>query len=252
MIYACKIFIKFFYNILLPKHELLIMIKHLKILLAEQDKDIASITKNYLVSRGYSILLCSNGEEALECFQKERLDFVLIDVDIPVINGYDLASEIRRRNEDIPMMFIGAVTRQSEILRAFKSGADDFITRPFSMEELGLRIEAINKRIKTNEKPQRIITFGGFTLDTLHHVLIINGRKKKLTNKELDLLYLFCEYANRVVERSLALKRVWNSENYFNARNMDVYVRRLRNMLCEDPSVKLENVHGVGYKLVIR
>lgn len=221
-------------------------------MLAEQDQEVASITKNYLVSRGYSVSQCGNGEEALECFKRERLDFVLVDVDIPVVNGYDVASEIRRSNENIPIIFIGTDSRQSEILKAFKSGADDFITRPFSMEELGMRIEAIHKRIRTNEKPHRIFNFGVFTLDTLHHVLICNGKKRKLTNKELDLLYLFCEYANRVVERSLALKRVWNSENYFNARNMDVYVRRLRNMLCEDPNVKIENVHGVGYKLVIR
>lgn len=221
-------------------------------MLAEQDQEVASITKNYLVSRGYSVSQCGNGEEALECFKRERLDFVLVDVDIPVVNGYDVASEIRRSNENLPIIFIGTDSRQSEILKAFKSGADDFITRPFSMEELGMRIEAIHKRIRTNEKPHRIFNFGVFTLDTLHHVLICNGKKRKLTNKELDLLYLFCEYANRVVERSLALKRVWNSENYFNARNMDVYVRRLRNMLCEDPNVKIENVHGVGYKLVIR
>ena len=221
-------------------------------MLAEQDQEVASITKNYLVSRGYSVSQCGNGEEALECFKRERLDFVLVDVDIPVVNGYDVASEIRRSNENLPIIFIGTDSRQSEILKAFKSGADDFITRPFSMEELGMRIEAIHKRIRTNEKPHRIFNFGVFTLDTLHHVLICNGKKRKLTNKELDLLYLFCEYANRVVERSLALTRVWNSENYFTARNMDVYVRRLRNMLCEDPNVKIENVHGVGYKLVIR
>ena len=227
------------------------MVKHLKILLAEQDQDVASITKNYLVSRGYSTTLCGNGEEALECFQNERLDFVLIDVDIPVISSFDVAVEIRKRNMDIPVMFIGTRSHQTDIIKAFNSGADDFISRPFSMEELGMRIDAINKRTKVNEKHRRIYNFGGYTLDTLHHVLIYKDKKRRLTTKELELLCLFCEFANRVVERSTALQRIWNTENYFNARNMAVYIRRLRNMLCEDPNVRLENVHGVGYKLVV-
>ena len=227
------------------------MVRSLKILLAEQDKEIASITKNFLVSRGYSLIICFNGEEAMQYYRKEHLDFMLVDADIPVINGYDLVLEIRKKNRDIPIIFLGANKHQTEIIKAFKVGADDFIACPFSIEELGLRIEAIQKRAKANEKKQHIFYVGGYTLDTLHHVLIYKGIEKKLTSKELDLLYLFCEYKNRVVERPVALKRVWNAENYFNARNMDVYIGRLRNMLCEDPNVKLENVHGVGYKLVM-
>lgn len=227
------------------------MLKFLRILLVEHDKDIASITKNFLVSRGYTTIMCSNGEEALLRFRKDRLDFVIADIDIPVVNGFDLASEIRKRNKDIPIIFIGANSRQTDIIRGFKVGADDFMTRPFSMEELGLRIEAINKRAKTSERSQYIFKVGNYILDTLHHVLIFKDRERRLTTKELDLLYLFYEYKNRVVERPLALKRVWNSENYFNARNMDVYVRRIRNMLCEDPDVQIENVHGIGYKLIV-
>ena len=227
------------------------MYKSLKILLAEQDKDLASITNNFLVARGYSTVLCYDGEEALHHFKKDRLDFILLDSAIPVINSFDLVKEIRHKNKDIPIVFIGANTRQNDIINAFNAGADDFITIPLSMEELGLRIEAINKRTKTNEQRQHFFNVGKYTLDTLHHVLVYNGRERRLTTKELDLLYLFCEYKNRVVERSLALKRVWNAENYFNARNMDVYIGRLRNMLCDDPNIKLENVHGVGYKLIV-
>lgn len=227
------------------------MVKSLKILLAEQDKDIASITKNYLVSRGYSVLITFNGEEALLYFQKERLDFVLVDVDIPVINGFELVEEIKKLNRDIPVIFLGADKHQDEIIKGFNVGADDFISRPFSMEELSMRIEAIHKRVKTHEKAQHFFKIGSYTLDTLHHVLIHKGKEKKLTTKELELLYLFCEYKNRVVERHLALQKVWKAENYFNARNMDVYVGRLRNMLCEDPNVYIENVHSIGYKLIV-
>lgn len=227
------------------------MIKPTRILLAEHDKDLASITKNFLVSRGYPTVTCSDGEEALQHFRKERFDFVLLDVDVPVLNGYELAREIKKRNRDIPIVFMGTDKHQSEIIKGFNSGADDFIQRPFSMEELGLRIEAIGNRAKTHEKRQHIFTFGRFTLDTLHHVLIIDGYEKRLTTKELELLYLLCEYKNRVVERSLALQRVWSTDNYFNARNMDVYVGRLRRILRKDPSVYIENIHGIGYKLVV-
>lgn len=227
------------------------MNKSLKILLVEQDKDIASITKNYLVSRGYVIVMCHDGEEALIRFRKERFDFVLVDVNIPIVNGFDFAIEVRKKNMDIPIVFLSANPNQSAIIRGFHVGGDDFISLPLSMEELGMRIEAIHKRAKTYEKTQHIFNVGCYTLDTVHHVLIYKGREKRLTTKELDLLCLFCEYMNRVVERPYALRRVWHSDNYFNARNMDVYVGRLRNMLCEDPNVKLENVHGVGYKLIV-
>lgn len=227
------------------------MVKSLKILLAEHDREIASITKNFLVAHGYSLVMCSSGEEAIHYYRKEHFDFVLVDTDIPIISSYDMTTEIRQKNRDIPIIFLGVNKHQSEIIRAFRVGADDFIACPFSIEELGLRIEAIQKRTKTNEKKQHVLCFGSYTLDTLHHVLIHKGAERRLTSKELDLLYLFCEYKNRVVERSLALKRVWNAENYFNARNMDVYIGRLRTILCEDPDVRLENVHGVGYRLVV-
>ncbi|MBO7460648.1 MAG: response regulator transcription factor [Bacteroidales bacterium] len=224
----------------------------LKILLAEHDKDLASITKNYLVTCGYPTQICLDGESALQLFRKEQFDFVLIDADISVISSIDLAREIRQKNRFIPIVFIGTNPHQNEIIKAFNNGADDFLARPFSMEELGLRIKAIQKRAKNTENKLHYLSIGNCTLDTLHNVLSYNGKEKKLTSKELDLLCLLLEYKNRVVERSLALKRVWHSDNYFNARNMDVYVKRLRNILREDPSLKLENVHGVGYRLVIQ
>lgn len=224
----------------------------LKILLAEHDKDLASITKNYLVTCGYPTQICLDGESALQLFRKEQFDFVLIDADISVISSIDLAREIRQKNRFIPIVFIGTNPHQNEIIKAFNNGADDFLARPFSMEELGLRIKAIQKRAKNTENKLHYLSIGNCTLDTLHNVLSYNGKEKKLTSKELDLLCLLLEYKNRVVERSLALKRVWHSDNYFNARNMDVYVKRLRNILREDPSLRLENVHGVGYRLVIQ
>lgn len=219
--------------------------------MAEEDKNLAMITKNFLFSHGYSTIVCFNGEEALQFFRKENFDFLLINMAVPIVSGFDVVLEVRRQNTEIPVIFVGAGVNQIDIIRGFQIGADDFIMLPYSMEELILRIKAIQKRVVIKEKNHHIINFGGFTLDTLHHVLIYKGKEKQLTTKELDLLYLFCEYKNRIVERSMALKKIWKEENYFNARNMDVYIVRLRNMLCEDPNVRLENVHGVGYRLIV-
>lgn len=227
------------------------MIRPLSILLAENDYDLAIITKNFLVTAGYHVTICNDKDDVMLCISKENFDFFIIDTSFSDYEGIDLAAQIRKGNRDEPIILIGTNPKQSDIILGFKIGIDDFIQRPFSMEELGLRIEAIRRRLMTSEQRKHLFKIGRYTLDTLHHILIIEGREKKLTTKELELLYLFCEYKNRVVERQLALKKVWNQENYFSARNMDVYIKRIRNMLHEDPDVKLENIHGVGYKLTI-
>ena len=227
------------------------MIRSLNILLAENDNDLAIITKNFLLTNGFITKICNDKDDAWRSFSRERFDFILIDTAISEYQGINMVSQIRKINKDVPIILIGTNAKQADVIMGFKMGADDFIMRPFSMEELGLRIEAIKKRIYLCEQSVHIFKIGRYTLDTLRHVLIHNGKEKKLTTKELDLLYLFCEYKNRVVEREIALKKVWNQENYFSARNMDVYIKRIRNMLCEDPDVQLENVHGVGYKLVV-
>lgn len=227
------------------------MIGPYNILLAECDGELATITKNYLASRGYPTIICNNGREALRCFRSEKLSFLIIDVALPYVNGFDVVREIRQINKEIPIILIGSNVKHSDIIKGFQVGADDFVSRPFSMEELGLRIEAIHKRLKISSQNQHLFALGRYTFDTMRHVLMFNGKERRLTTKEMDLLLLFYEYLNRVVERPVALKRIWNQENYFNARNMDVYIKKLRSMLCEDPNIKLENVHGVGYKLSV-
>lgn len=227
------------------------MVRSLNILLAESDIDLAIITKNFLINNGYTTTVCEVEEAVLPTLSKDKFDFLLIDTIIFQREGFDLIAKIRKANRLLPIILLGKNVNLDDILLGFKLGADDFITRPFSIEELVLRIKAIMKRISINEEKIHLFRIGKYTLDTLHHVLIFNGREKKLTTKELDLLYLFCQYKNRVVERHLALKKVWKQENYFSARNMDVYIKRLRNMLSEDPDVHLENVHGVGYKLTV-
>ncbi len=227
------------------------MIKFFKILFAERDKDLALITKNFLVSKGFSTVTCFDGEDAMQHYWKERFDLIIIDVNIPTITAWDIINEIRRRNLDIPIVCLGINTNLHEKLKVLDAGADDFLLRPLCMEELGKRIEIILSRKKTNEKKAHLYTFGCYTLDTLHHLVICDDNVKHLTPKELDLLFILIQYKNRVVERSFALKHIWRRENYFNARNMDVYVGRLRQILCYDPTVYVENVHGIGYKLVV-
>ncbi|MCR5037509.1 MAG: response regulator transcription factor [Bacteroidales bacterium] len=227
------------------------MIRPLNIFLAEDETDLAIITKNYLLNHGFNITVCKEKEEALILFSKEKFDFIIIDTAFSNNEGIALASKLRKINKDVPIILIGTNTTHDDVISCLKMNIDDFLLRPFSIEELYLRIEIIMRRINVGLRNQHLFKIGKYTLDTMRHVLIFNGKEKKLTSKELDLLYLFYQHRNRIVERQLALKKVWNQENYFSARNMDVYIKRLRNMLCEDSDVQIENVHGVGYKLII-
>lgn len=249
-----KFVLKIFHILILSNQSskfLNIMIRPLNILLAENDIDLAIITKNFLINSGYLVSVFEEKETARLAFSQKKFDFLVIDTAISNNEGIDLVAKIRKTDGLVPIILLGTNVTQADILLGLKLEADDFLTRPFSMEELGLRIEIIMKRINIGLRSQHQYKIGKYTLDTLQHVLICNGKVKKLTTKELDLLFLFCQYKNRVVERQLALKKVWNQENYFSARNMDVYIKRLRNMLRDDPNVQIENVHGVGYKLTI-
>ena len=222
----------------------------LRILFAERDRDLASITKNFLISRGYSVVTCFDGEEALQIFKMESIDVVIVDINIPGIRGHDFVKEIKKQNCAVPVVCLGTDAHQPEIINGFKAGAEDFIQCPFSMEELGLRIDIICNRAVTFGKKMQKYYFGNYILDTMHTMLTFKNKELHLTPTEFELLCLFCNFKNRVVERSYALHRIWHLENFFNARNMDVYVGRLRKILCLDSEVHIDNVHGIGYKLV--
>ena len=224
----------------------------IKIMLVEDDKNLSLILKAFLTTKGYHTILCLNGNEALEHFNKERYDFMIVDIMIPGLDGFSLVKEVRKTNSEIPIVFLTAKSLQSDIKKGFDLGADDYIIKPFNMDELILRIEAINRRTKDCNCKHHIIKISSFTLDIIRHVLIRNGVERKLTSRELELLFLLCEHINRVVERSVALKRIWNQDNYFNARNMDVYIGKIRKILSEDPNVELQNIHGIGYKLIVK
>ncbi|MCK4360879.1 MAG: response regulator transcription factor [Bacteroidales bacterium] len=225
-----------------------------KVLLAEDDKNLGTILKAYLEAKGYPTTLCVNGQEAFDVYNKEAFDFCIIDIMMPVKDGFALTKEIRKKNKNIPIIFLTAKSMQEDKLKGFELGADDYITKPFSMEELLVRMKAILRRVKYDKddfKKKGIFILGQFTFDYNRQILTLKKVEQKLTSKEAELLKMLCENANEVLDRSIALNKIWYDDSYFNARSMDVYITKLRKYLKGDPNVELMNVHGVGFKLVV-
>ncbi|HLN55491.1 MAG TPA: response regulator transcription factor [Bacteroidales bacterium] len=223
-----------------------------KILLAEDDVNLGNLLKNYLTAKNYSTTLCVNGSHALDSFAAGSFSLCILDIMMPEMDGLTLAREIRLTNSEIPIIFLTARNQKEDVLEGFKSGADDYITKPFSMEELLYRIEAILRRTAgsaVNKKEENYI-LGEYTFDPVKQILSHKGLPVKLTTKESELLELLCRQGNEILERNFALKTIWVDDNYFNARSMDVYITRLRKYLRKDSSVKILNIHGKGYKLI--
>jgi len=231
------------------------MEKKLKILLAEDDKNLGNILKTFLEAKDYSTKLCANGQEAFDAFVEDQYDVCLVDVMMPIKDGYTLAHEIRQMDKYVPIIFLTAKSMEEDKLHAFDVGADDYLTKPFSMEELLVRIKAILRRVnpdKLDETPDTSCTFGEFMLNFNLQILYLGKKEQKLTTKENQLLKILCQNQNQIVDRSVALKKIWHDDSYFNARSMDVYVTKLRKYLKDDPQVELINVHGIGFKLVVK
>lgn len=224
----------------------------LHILLCEDEESLGMLVREYLQAKGYDAELYLDGEAGYRAFMKGKFDMCLLDVMMPKMDGFSLAREIRLVNSEVPIIFLTAKNLKDDILEGFKIGADDYLTKPFSMDELVYRMEAILRRVKV--KTQRSISryqLGKFTFDTQRQVLRIGDKESKLTTKESELLTMLCAHANQVLERELALKTIWIDDNYFNARSMDVYITKLRKHLKDDPSIEINNVHGKGYRLII-
>jgi DNA-binding response OmpR family regulator len=228
------------------------MENQIRVLLAEDDKNLGTILKAYLEAKGFPTVLCGDGHEALEKFKREDFNFCVLDVMMPVMDGFTLATEIRKLDKKIPMLFLTAKAMQEDKLKGFELGADDYLTKPFSMEELLLRMKAIIRRSAEDTVRPTVFKVGIFTFDYNRQLLVRNdGEESKLTSKESELLRLLCENLNRVLDRSVALNKIWYDDSYFNARSMDVYITKLRKYFKEDPSIELMNVHGVGFKLLV-
>jgi len=224
-----------------------------KILLAEDDENLGLLLKEYLNAKSFSTDLFEDGKKALDGFCDNSYDLCILDVMMPVMDGFTLAKEIRAINENMPIIFLTARSMKDDVLEGFKIGADDYITKPFNMDELLFRIEAVLRRVKKVDAPiiQQIFTLGKYTFDSQKQVLQRDDYLYKLTTKEAELLKLLCDNANQILERNYALKTIWEDDNYFNARSMDVYITKLRKYLKDEPTVEIINVHGKGFKLVV-
>ncbi|HBS87522.1 MAG: two-component system response regulator [Bacteroidetes bacterium GWF2_38_335] len=226
-----------------------------RILLAEDDQNLGLLLKEYLVAKNYNTDLFVDGEKAYKAFCNNHYDICIFDVMMPKKDGFSLAKDIRLNNKEIPIIFLTAKSMKQDVFEGFKSGADDYITKPFSMEELLFRIEAILRRTQKDFSKEEKTEFelGIFSFDSHRQTLINNSNKSdvKLTTKESDLLKLLCLNMNEVLERNYALKSIWLDDNYFNARSMDVYITKIRKYLKDEPRIEILNVHGKGYKLVM-
>ena len=228
------------------------MEKKMRVILSEDDENLGSLLREYLIAKGYDTDLYPDGEAAYKGFQKNQYDICIFDVMMPKKDGFTLAKEVRMINSEIPIIFLTAKNMKEDVIEGFRLGADDYMTKPFSMEELIFRIEAILRRtLGEADNTQVIFKLGRFTFDARKQTLSDINDSTKLTTKESELLRLLCVNANKVLERNYALKTIWVDDNYFNARSMDVYITKLRKHLKEEEGIEIINIHGKGYKLII-
>jgi len=230
----------------------------INILMVEDDVNLGYLLKENFAGKGLQVHLSRDGEEGWKAFSEFSFDLVLLDIMMPKKDGFSLAKMIRKANEAMPIIFLTAKTFEEDKIEGFTIGCDDYVTKPFSAKELYLRIQAILKRAALKPGPvslssQRDIKVGLFVFDYENRrlSLAIGGETKKLSTKEAELLLIFCENRNHLLNRSQILKRVWENDDYFAAKSMDVYLTRLRKLLKPDPGIEIQNVHGTGYRLMV-
>lgn len=225
-----------------------------RILLVEDDANLSMVLKDYLEMLGYETVLRNDGEDGLEAFKENEFSLCILDVMMPKKDGFRLAKDIRAINADIPLIFLTAKTLKEDRIAGFKAGCDDYITKPFSTEELSLRISAILKRSEIQYRQKKIpdiFNLGTIQFDHKNMLLMHEGKEYSLTRKESALLKLLAENKNQLVEREYALEKIWGSSDYFIGRSMDVFIAKLRKMLKIDPTIAITNVHGTGFKLEV-
>jgi DNA-binding response OmpR family regulator len=224
-----------------------------KILLVEDDLNLGLIISDHLKSDGYAVSLCNNGIEAMQRFNEDKFHLCIFDVMLPRKDGFTLTRDIRKTNSEIPILFLSARGMTEDKVEGFNAGGDDYLSKPFSIEELQLRIKALLKRvnIKVDEKEQTNYLLGIFVFDTENQTLVSNDQIKTLTKKEVQILKILFKYKNQVVSREVILNAVWGQNDYFIGRSLDVFITKLRKYLREDPKILISNIHGVGFKFEI-
>jgi len=229
------------------------MTEKIKVLLVEDDPNLGAILSEYLNVKGYDTTLAVDGEKGYDEFIKNNFEFIILDVMMPKKDGFTLATDIRNTNKDIPIIFLTAKSLKEDTIEGFRLGADDYITKPFSMEELMARMNAILRRVDAKHQEnsqQKEFSIGKFSFYAEKRLLKSKGEEdQKLTSKESELLRLLCLHKNKVMDRTVALKAIWNDDSYFNSRSMDVYITKLRKYLKSDSAIEILNVHGQGFRL---
>jgi DNA-binding response OmpR family regulator len=221
-----------------------------RILLVEDDPSLGFVIKDVLTSKGYDVTLCTDGTEGEQTFYSGSYHLCVLDIMLPKMDGFSLARSIRNKNSSIPIIFLSAKSMEEDKLEGFATGADDFITKPFSLDELLCRIEVFLRRSHSNSQShETIVLLGKYTFDFSNLTLKNNATEKTLTQKEAEVLKLLYHNRERVLKREEILKHVWGDDDYFMGRSMDVFISKLRKYLKEDPSVQIVNYHGVGFKL---
>ncbi len=225
-----------------------------KILLVEDDKNLGFVIKDFLEMLSYSVTLKEKGKSGLAAFREKNYDLVLLDIMLPEMDGFTVAEEIRRYDCEIPLIFITARNMDQDKIKGFRVGADDYIVKPFSTEELKLRIRAVLRRTRASQNihKETVYRFGIFSFNTKNHRLSSPSGDKQLTRREAEVLLLLCQNMNEVLRREVALRSIWGEDDYFMGRSMDVYITKLRKFLKEDPNVTITNIHNTGFKLEVR
>ncbi|MDZ4822781.1 MAG: response regulator transcription factor [Flavobacteriales bacterium] len=228
--------------------------KQPRILLVEDDMNLGFVVQDTLKMEGFKVHLCKDGKEGLNQFNKEQYDLCLLDVMMPKKDGFSMAEDIRKTNQEVPIVFLTAKGMSEDKIAGFRAGGDDYITKPFSTEELVLRLRAILKRnpkFKDDPKEKHKLTIGKYQFDSGNYELRIGEARTKLTKKEADLLKLMAEHQGQVLERELIANMIWGDDSYFVGRSMDVFITKLRKYLSGDPGIAIVNVHGVGFRLEV-
>lgn len=224
-----------------------------KILYTEDDETLAFLTKDNLEQNNYEVIHCADGKSGLESFRNQHFDICIFDIMMPKMDGFELAEEIRKTDTDVPIIFLSAKTLKEDRIKGLRLGADDYLVKPFSIEELMLKIEVFLKRSQKNSKVEKsIYEIGKYQFDTKNFILFNADEKIGLTQREAELLKLFLDNKNSVLKREQILTALWGTDDYFMGRSLDVFISRLRKILANEKGISIENLHGIGFRFLIQ
>lgn len=226
--------------------------KKARLLYAEDDETLSFITKDHLELQGYEIVHCVDGAKAVEAYRGSKFDLCILDVMLPEMDGFGVAETIRKVDQQIPILFLTAKSLKEDRIHGLKIGGDDYLTKPFSIEELILKIEIFLRRSKVFEAPshEAELTIGQYSYLPMEYQLVFEGQARILTQRESELLGFLLKNKNKVIKRSVILETLWGEDDYFMGRSLDVFISRLRKYLGEDPAIKIDNIHGIGFKFI--